>query len=420
MIGLGGIFDRSSHLHYRVAASVLLTASLGLAGCSSVPDAVNPAEWYKSTVEVFSGDEKASADEEAQRERDRQLAEASGKEASGSGSFPKVGDVEKQRQARNLGLSADPDRPRYAPPIARQSETAPSNTLTEAAPAPAAPPAPSPMAPKTSRPTVASSAPAPVPAASAPTTSTPAMPKLKMPEQKMAAAPDEAKEGPVDTGGVPSLFPRMKVITNAEQEAEFDRIRKRFNQQLAEIQARAQQRPSIATGVPAPTQIEPMPSIVISSAGVQGAGEIAFPQMAGAVASGRTATAMPAGNALPLPSDAVRVATIVFPNGSSRLTRSDRRIIAQVVALQREQGGVLRVIGHSSSRTRAMDLARHRSINYKVSEQRAKAVSRELVRQGANRRTVLLAAVADSQPLYQEIMPTGEAGNRRAEIYLTR
>ena len=59
-------------------------------------------------------------------------------------------------------------------------------------------------------------------------------------------------------------------------------------------------------------------------------------------------------------------------------------------------------------------------MNYKVSALRAKTVANELIRRGANRRTVATAALADSQPLYQEIMPNGEAGNRRAEIFLTR
>ena len=122
----------------------------------------------------------------------------------------------------------------------------------------------------------------------------------------------------------------------------------------------------------------------------------------------------------PLPPGATRVATIVFPNGSARLTARDRQILAQVVALQKEQGGTLHVVGHSSSRTRNLSPEKHRLVNYKVSALRAKTVANELIRRGANRRTVATAALADSQPLYQEIMPNGEAGNRRAEIFLTR
>jgi hypothetical protein len=31
---------------------------------------------------------------------------------------------------------------------------------------------------------------------------------------------------------------------------------------------------------------------------------------------------------------------------------------------------------------------------------------------------ILVAAVSDAQPMYYEIMPSGDAGNRRTEIYL--
>jgi hypothetical protein len=37
--------------------AAVLTAPLLLVGCSSVPDAVNPVEWYRSSVEYFSDDE---------------------------------------------------------------------------------------------------------------------------------------------------------------------------------------------------------------------------------------------------------------------------------------------------------------------------------------------------------------------------
>jgi len=77
-------------------------------------------------------------------------------------------------------------------------------------------------------------------------------------------------------------------------------------------------------------------------------------------------------------------------------------------------------VGHSSSRTRNLSPEKHRLVNYRMSAQRAKAVASELVRRGAKRATVVTAALADSQPVYLEVMPNGEAGNRRAEIFLTR
>ena len=75
-------------------------------------------------------------------------------------------------------------------------------------------------------------------------------------------------------------------------------------------------------------------------------------------------------------------------------------------------------MGHSSQRTRDMDPVKHKMINFRVSVKRADIVAKELKRHGVESRKILVAAVGDAQPIYFEVMPSGEAGNRRAEIYL--
>jgi outer membrane protein OmpA-like peptidoglycan-associated protein len=112
-----------------------------------------------------------------------------------------------------------------------------------------------------------------------------------------------------------------------------------------------------------------------------------------------------------------RVATIVFSVGSAGLTARDRTIIRDVALLHKDRGGKIRIAGHASHRTRTMDPVRHKLVNYKTSLQRANAVTSELARQGVNRGNVVVDARSDSQPVFYEVMPTGEAGNRRAEIY---
>jgi outer membrane protein OmpA-like peptidoglycan-associated protein len=112
------------------------------------------------------------------------------------------------------------------------------------------------------------------------------------------------------------------------------------------------------------------------------------------------------------------VATIQFADGSASLNGQDRSVLRQVIALQKQYGGALRVIGHASSRTGDMSWDRHDRANQAISEARAQSVSRALVSLGASRDAVYAGAMADSQPAYQEVMPAGEAGNRRAEIYL--
>ena len=89
-----------------------------------------------------------------------------------------------------------------------------------------------------------------------------------------------------------------------------------------------------------------------------------------------------------------------------------------MVALSRERGAGIRVIGHASARTRTVDPVQHRVANLEVSQRRADSVAAALVRLGAARDRVRVEARADTLPVYHEFMPTGEAGNRRAEIFL--
>ena len=65
-----------------------------------------------------------------------------------------------------------------------------------------------------------------------------------------------------------------------------------------------------------------------------------------------------------------------------------------------------------------MDPVSHKMTNLQVSTKRAGAVARELARLGVATEEMVVDAVSDRQPVYYEFMPTGEAGNRRAEIYL--
>ncbi|MDH3240653.1 MAG: OmpA family protein [Alphaproteobacteria bacterium] len=112
------------------------------------------------------------------------------------------------------------------------------------------------------------------------------------------------------------------------------------------------------------------------------------------------------------------LATVLFANNSSRISRRYNNELQIVVDRQRQLGGTIKVVGHASSRTRNTDPLAHRIANFRISMARARAVAQRLVRLGAPANKIEVSAVSDSQPVYQEIMPLGEAGNRRAEIYL--
>ncbi|MEK9753091.1 MAG: OmpA family protein [Rhodospirillaceae bacterium] len=369
-------------------ALALAACGVVVSACSSVPDAVNPVEWYNSTVSYFSDDK---AKEEAQKAdpnaKDKQsaLVKDAGKAPPGAGQpFPKLSRVDSQAEyeaaKKRSGLVADVQGRQYAPAIARQGE--PSSQL---AAAPPEPPKPSgqPVAP-----------------------GQPVVPVVTSTE--MAAG--SMVGGPAAGGGLP---------TTAEQQAFEARLRK----QLAEIRARAGQ-PGPALPLGDATQAlntDEFGTVVVSAGGIeagQSTATMAMPPSAAEGASQGGDLAFMARGQNPLSPGAVRVATIQFANGSAHLTAEDRRILANVRQLQKERGGRIHIVGHASSRTRPMDPVQHKMVNLKVSVDRANMIAEELMRLGFAKEQIVVDAVSDAEPLYHEFMPTGEAGNRRAEIYL--
>lgn len=114
-----------------------------------------------------------------------------------------------------------------------------------------------------------------------------------------------------------------------------------------------------------------------------------------------------------------QLAVIYFGHAGAGLNGEDRQVLQKVAKLYKKRGGNLRVVGHASSRTATMDMIRHRMVNLDISMRRAENVADALVRYGVPRGRITVEARAARDPEYHEFMPTGEAGNRRAEIFLT-
>ncbi len=109
---------------------------------------------------------------------------------------------------------------------------------------------------------------------------------------------------------------------------------------------------------------------------------------------------------------------VSFAHGSTGLNAEDRRKIAAAAASAAAYSGMVRVVGHASSRTGDLDVGQHLLANFNVSMKRATAVANELIRAGVDPARVIVEAKGDTVPVYYESMPAGEAGNRRAEIFI--
>jgi outer membrane protein OmpA-like peptidoglycan-associated protein len=79
---------------------------------------------------------------------------------------------------------------------------------------------------------------------------------------------------------------------------------------------------------------------------------------------------------------------------------------------------MLRIVGHASGRSGTNDPILHKMTNFQVSAARAERVAKELVKMGVKANKMFVGSVSDREPRYYEYMPSGEAGNRRAEIFI--
>ena len=145
------------------------------------------------------------------------------------------------------------------------------------------------------------------------------------------------------------------------------------------------------------------------------------PFATGVIISGDSVTTTDRLQGLPLQTAAAPgqlAAIIFFGHGSAELDARDRHVLRDVAALREHRGGSLRIVGHASSRTHNTTPEEHQLANFEMSLKRATAVLEELRRLGVPADAAHAEAVGDAEPVYHEFMPTGEAGNRRVEIFL--
>jgi len=175
--------------------------------------------------------------------------------------------------------------------------------------------------------------------------------------------------------------------------------------------ARAPQQP-----MPSPSPLRPPPPPISPALPAMTGGDpIAEARMRAAsvnydpVAEARARTAQGAGQ---------QVGLILFQNGSASLGANDRDLLQRVAVLARQNGSIVRVVGHASGRTGEMDMSRHQNKNLDISMTRANAAAAALRAAGVPAERIVVEAKGDSEPVYRETMPSGEAGNRRVDVYL--
>lgn len=401
-----------------------------LAGCSSVPDAINPVEWYRGAASLFD-EEEAPAPERTAGDR-----------SSGDQAYPNLATVParptdisspSERRAMRQGLVADRDQARYtdqqpsnaigtgstqaSPPQTSASQTSASQTAPVRTPAAPPPPAaaPAPAAPAVAEPAPAAAVPPAQPAA--PPAASPATP----PAARIAPRAEAAE--PLSAGAAMMERRRQEVL--AERAAA-----------TPEPAAPRASAPQESAPAPAPeSRPEPRPEPRTearpeSRAEARTAAEIYREQFARSASPVETRSAEPepavgAAASASAPAGAADragisylAATILFGHGSTALDAAGQETLRKVAAEHRKNGGTLRIVGHASSRTTDMQPLQHQLANFQVSVSRAEAVAQELVRLGVPARAMEVAGVGDSQPIYYEVMPAGEAGNRRVEIFV--
>jgi flagellar motor protein MotB len=357
--------------------AVLLMGMAGLAACSSVPDAVNPVEWYHGVEGWFESEENQQTRTQAK------TAEESAPPLPGAGrDYPNLSTVPErprsvsspeERKRVSQGLAADRENARYAEPE-------PDRPSGAALGAPTAP-----RVPVTRQPAPTSRGPSPE-----------GLEPLPIEPQPTAPAP----------GPRSSAEPPAPAATAAVAKA-----------QPASVQPAVAQQAAPAAPPPAPVQqaqaAAGAPPAPQSASLVEQTYNEALAQYDRAAAQGATAGGSKTVAGTPIP----RSFLIHFSGGSAQIGTADRALLRDVAQLYKSTGGNLRIVGHASSGTRRTDALSQRITNFRTSSQRAEAVASELARLGVPRANMTVSAVSDSEPIYDESQPRGEAGNRRVEIF---
>jgi hypothetical protein len=335
-----------------IVGKTVVAAAL-IAGCSWVPDAVNPVEWYKGIANTISSDETPEI--------------ASPRRPDGG--FPDVNAAQDPRaKPPAKGLVADRENSKYAESVKR--EPAPTKQVARRTPAPQAP---------GQQTQVAQAAPG------QPDGKGGYQPSL---DRRMRSARDEGPSAPPQAvaGGPPARADLPDYIPT-KRSALSDHYAKR----LAESASATNKNDPFATLPPARSEAsynQPVHTYAVPANAPVGYGRAAY---ASDVAYGGQQLVPPKGlrgakgAVIPsAPAASFQVAAVQF-GGDGGLTATDRAALRQVAQLQKQTGGVVRVLGQASGGISFV------GDDETIAAHRANAVAKALTGMGVPARKVLVA-----------------------------
>ena len=461
---LSGFGNAALRLGKRASA---ITLVVGLAACSTAPEWAKPGLIY--------GDDAAAASADPSTEQDfPELADVPEKPAPSS--------TAAQRREAAEGLAADRERARYTDEVLRGGTEAPAQAPRSAAPVPApviaapAPVAPTPIAAAPDTGII----PAPdrggraLPSSAATTAEVPQnrgsetqaveiVPNapasvVSAPVAQVAPAAPVAARAPVATPPPVARRAAVPALPESERVARVARTESQVDDRVAPIDAASASTQRVIAPV-APPAAAPVTTAQRANDRFEASTAPALAQealeAAGPIVSSRYGTPASTTIGTADPEDPVKVNldalrgigpgaslqpskgpgvtaafasqggpgnippyVVSFGHGSTQLNAADRLKVAQAADAVRSQGGFVRVVGHASSRTGDLAVGRHVLANFKASLDRATAVANALIQNGVDPSRVFVEAKGDAVPVYYESMPAGEAGNRRAEIFI--
>jgi outer membrane protein OmpA-like peptidoglycan-associated protein len=389
-------------------AAVALVA-FATSACSSVPNWVDPTNWIGGSDQTADANQNDASTPDLASIPDKPVAPSTVDERTQVADTLKADRADAQYSGDALRGGTEPSAapPSNAPPV--EASLTPAAPATPAAADSTPPQEASAVAPSSAQTATTENS---TPATTAPDQSAPATPAAPAQVASTEPAPAAASTTPpsddqlgFQTSKAPPLDPSV---------ARF--VAPAVLNQYQHTSAQTSAAPALTP--PPPAKPDPAQSSSLNPPTDSHLRQASYAPLSSSVRSSNTGMATPASYTPPQQSQPSAV--VFFPRDAAVLgAKAKAQILAAAQSFQGHAGtGFVRVVGHSSSRTGDMPMARHLAVVFEHSQDFATAVANELVHDGVPADKVLIEAVGDSQPVYYESMPQGEAGNRRAEIFL--